>query len=452
MKQKSQISVVIITLVVMLLLGFAAGSGCMALLSGSSPLAGDMTLEQAKNAYISYEIAHPVASYPEEYYSGDANRIKRMAYIVYDEDRQTFLKVVISEQNKSPFERLLRAANMSSEVQDAWGDELESQLEPVTVVGSLSHIEDSDAMDALFDALASPDFQGAEALNMAALAQSSWFVLEDGYIQSLPTWHYWLCIVVMGVNLLFLLIALISLFRKGANQDFSSEGSESSVTQFLKKQLSWLEPWCRKGMARRTRMAFLAIIGVAAALTALGFYVGSSSLEVITCHLALGLGLGELYGIPLLLGMGLAFDPYKLLKNYDRSFEKLYPIQGERETIAQNLLEADDSWTVREQGKEDCTCTILGERYWIVLGGTGRVAIIDSNRIGRMYSDTISGQVRTGKVRYNYTSYMIYIHYQGDEEKKHPSMQFSWNSESASGHFLTLARKRLGNRAQTIMG
>lgn len=444
MKRASKISVVVLTLAVILLFGITAGGGIKALLSGASDLTDDMTFEQARNTYVSYEVTHPVVSYPEEYYSGDASRVKRTAYIVYDEERKFFLKVVVSDQNTSPFERLLRAANMSPEAK-------ESQLKPVTVIGSLTSIEDSDAMNALFDSLDSPDFQGSEDLRMATRAQSSWYVLEDGYIQGIPVWHFWICVVVIGINLLFLLIAVISLLRKGTEKDSLSKAPGSSVTLFLRKQLAWLEPWCKKGRERRTRMAFLAIFGLAAALTALGFYVGGSPMEVITCHLALGLGLGEFYGIPLLLGMGLAFDPYKLLKNYEKSWVKLYPIETEREAVAQNLLEADDSWIIREQGKEDCTCATLGERYWIVLKGTSQIAIIDSSRIGRMYSETVSGQVRTGKVRYNYINYMIYIHYQGDEEKKHPNMQLSWNSESASGHFLTLARKRLGDRAQTVI-
>ncbi|MEH2958683.1 hypothetical protein [Candidatus Merdisoma sp. JLR.KK006] len=86
--------------------------------------------------------------------------------------------------------------------------------------------------------------------------------------------------------------------------------------------------------------------------------------------------------------MGLAFEPYKILKNYGKSFEKLYPILSEREAIFQNLLDADDSWDVREQG---------------------------------------------------------------EEEKKHANVQFAFNSGSASGHFLALARKRLGERAQAVI-
>lgn len=451
MKRKAQISVIILTLAVILFFGIIAGGRMMCLISGASELTDDMSMEQAKGNYISYQVTHPVISYPEEYYSGDPDRIRRMAYLIYDEERQTCLKIVVSEQNTNDFDQLLRAANMSDEVKEAWGDQLDSQLTPATVTGSLSHIEDADSMNMLFDALMSSDFQGTEDLRMAALAQSSWYILEDGYIQGIPAWHLRICMVIVGLNLLFLLIALISIVRKGKEKNFLPEDSGSSTALFLKSQLSWLEPWCKKGSARRTRMAFLVMIGVPIALTALGFYVGGTPLEVMTCHLAIGLGLGELYSVPLLLGVGLAFEPYKILKNYARAFEKLYPIQSDRENISQNLLEADDSWAVREQGKEDCTCAVLGERYWIVLGGTGGVTLVDSSRIGKMYSETVSGQIRSGKVRYYYTSYVIYIHYQGEEEKKHANMQFAFRSEGASGHFLSLARKRLGERAQTVM-
>ena len=40
---------------------------------------------------------------------------------------------------------------------------------------------------------------------------------------------------------------------------------------------------------------------------------------------------------------------------------------------------------------------------------------------------------------------------QGEEEKKHANVQFAFNSGSASGHFLALARKRLGERAQAVI-
>lgn len=452
MKKKSQLSVVILTLAVILFLGIAAGGRIKDLLAGAVPLADDMTFEQARDTYITYDVTHPVVSYPEEYYSGDPGRIRRMAYIIYDEGRQAFLKIVVSEQNTGSFDRLLRAANMSDEVKESWGEQLDSQLKPVSITGSIISIEDADAMDAVLDALMSPDFQGTEALRTAALAQSVWwYVLEDGYIQSLPTWHLWVCIVVIGINVLFLLIALISLLRKGVNEDFLSKDHGTYTTQFFKRQLSWLEPWCKKGLAKRTRTAFLVMLAVTAALTGVGFYVGYSSIEVLTCHLPLGLGIGELYGLPLLLGVGLAFNPYKILKNISKSFEKLYPVQSDRETIAQDLMEADDSWVIREQGKEESLCAVLGGRYWVVLSGAGSVTVVDGSRVGKMYSETVSGQVRTGKVRYNYTSYVIYIFYQGDEEKKHANVQFAFNSEGASGHFMALARKRLGDRAQTVM-
>ena len=451
MKRLSQICVIVLTLAVILFFGILAGGPMMCLLTGSSEITDNMPLEHAENTYISYQVTHPVVSYPEEYYSGDASRIRRMAYLIYDEERQTFLKIVVSEQNTNDFDQLLRAVNMSDEAKESWGDQLDSQLTPVTITGSLSPIEDPAAMNAITGALMSSDFEGTEEMRSAAMAQSGWYMLEDGYIQGLPTWHFIICMVIMGLNLLFLLIALISLIRKGSEKNFPPEDLGASTTRFLKNQLSWLEPWCKKGSARRTLTAFLVLLGVPIALTALGFYVGGTPLEVMTCHLALGLGLSELYSVPLLLGAGLAFEPYKILKNYGKSFEKLYPILSEREAISQNLMDADDSWAVREQGKEDCTCAVLGERYWIVLGGTGRVTLADGSRIGKIYSETVSGQIRTGKVRCNYTSYVIYIHYQGEEEKKHANVQFAFNSGSASGHFLALARKRLGDRAQTVM-
>ncbi|MDE7478091.1 MAG: hypothetical protein K2M91_09100 [Lachnospiraceae bacterium] len=451
MKRKSQISVIILSLAVILFLGIVAGGRIMAWKAGASEMTDDMSFEQSKNSYISYYVTHPVVSYPEEYYSGDSNRVKRMTYITYDEERQAFLKVVVSDRNTSSLNRLLRAANMSDEVKKSWGDKLESELAPALVTGTLAPIEDTEAMDILMDALTGTDYKGTEEIRIIALNQSDWYMLEDGYIQGIPISNLRICTYVIGMTFLLLLIAVIVLLRKGEDTISLSESFGSTFAQFLTRQLVWIESWCKKENTRWIRMAVMTMVGVPAALTVLGIYVGGSVLEVITCHLAIGLGITELVGFSILL-RSLSLNPNRILQNYGKSFEKLYPNQQERETIAQNLLETDTSWTVLEQWKELYTCAILGERYWIILSGTNKnIIVIDKNRIGKMYSKTVSARVRSGNVWYNYTNYVVYIHYQGDEEKKHANIEWFFNSEDASGHFMLLARKRLGDQAQTVM-
>ena len=147
----------------------------------------------------------------------------------------------------------------------------------------------------------------------------------------------------------------------------------------------------------------------------------------------------------------MTFNPDRLLKCYSKAFEKLYPVQTEREAIAQNLLEADDSWVVREQGKETCACATLGERYWIIFHESGQIVLADSSRAERMYSKTEIMHFRTGKVRHTYTSHTVYVYYQEEEEQTSARNAFVFKSEGAAGQFMNLARKRLGDRAQTVI-
>lgn len=451
MKRTAQITVVAITLAVILLLGIVAGEGILKVLSGPSLLSADMSFEEAAGGYLSYEVTYPVASYPDEYYTGEPGRLKREAYIVYDEERQTFLKLIVSKEQSNALDRLLRAANMSEQTKEAWGDKLEAELKPVTITGSLALIESPDSMKAISETLTNTNFKGTEEQSMAALAQSDWYVLECGFIRGVPTGDYRLCMVVIGMNLLFLLIALICLLPKKSKKDFLSKNPGSPFTLLLKTQFPWLSAWCKKKGMHQYCMALLIMFGAAGGLTAVGFYQKCAIFYIIAFHLPLGLLISQIFGLPFLLGIGVTFNPDRLMNCYGKTFEALYPIQTEGDAIAKNLLEADDSWVVREQYKETCACAILGERYWIALYGSGQIGLADGSRVGKMYSKTETLRFRTGKIRHTYTTYVVYIYYQGEEDQKHASSQFAFKSKSAADHFMALAEKRLGDRAQAVM-
>ncbi len=446
MNHYQKISMLILALASMIFLGILAGSPMLDLISGPTALTGDTQLSQAENTYISYEVFHPVTAYTEEYYSGDPDRARQTAYVVYDRERQIFVKIVTASHNTSELNRLLQKANESDEMN-------ESSLEPVTITGTLMSVTDSDETEDILKAVSGSEFEGTEEMNRQALAQSQWYVLENASVQGIPRWEIRVCIVVMGWNLLFFLIALLQLLKKGASQDYINGNHGTSLGHFLKAQLSWLTPWCHKGSARRTQSAFLTLAGLIAAAFVLGTATGRSISETLTALVPLFLGIGEFYCYLLLVGSGAAFNPYRILNIYGKTLEGLYPLEPERETVIQELLEADDSWNVHEQGKENFCHAILGSRYWIVLRRLegAPITFIDSSRLGKISSKTESGQIRTGKVRYNYVVHSILLYYQGDEEKKQPTIQFGWDSETAAGCFLNLARKRLGGRAQTIM-
>lgn len=452
MKRKAQGGVIVITLAILLYLGILAGGGIVDYVSGAVTMTDDMSIAQAEGTYVSYSITYPVASYPEEYYSGNTSRVKNMAYIIYDEQRQTFVKVVVSHRDTNGLDRLLRAVNMSDGTKEAWGDQLEKELRPVALEGTFAPVGSADAVEAIIDVLESDAFEASEEIRAMACAQSDWYVLENGYIRGIDTGNIKFCLVIMGINIVLLLIALIALLKKGPDKDSLSESIGGASARFFLGQLSWLESWCRDVGASRMQTAGLGMVLIPAALTALGFWVGYDLTYVLTCHLVVGLGIGEMIAVSMLFGVRMTCDAYKLLQKYDKSFQKLYPDQLERERVAQNLLEADNTWRVQELTREECIGAVLGDRFWMVLKGTKNVHVVDVNRIGKMYSETVSGQVRSGKVHYHYTNYVVYFFYQGDEGKKHPNVELVFHTEDASGQFMTLARKRLGDRAGAIIG
>lgn len=441
MNRTPKISVVVIALAVLVFLGVLTGRPMLDLISGSTELTTDMTLEQAENTYVSYDVTHPVTTYVEEYFSGDPDRVNLTAYVVYDEERQTFVKVVVSSRDNSRMSSLLQKAGMSP-------SENASSVKPVTVKGTLTPLTDPAAIDTLLESMYNSDSKSTEEMDASAAAQSGWYELRNGYVDGIPTWEIWIAVVVTGMNLLFLLLAVILLLGKGVNPDFLNN---RYMGEFLRKQLPWLEPWCQKRSARQIRTACIILPGAIIAAFALGTATGRDISDTLTALVPLFLGIGEFMSLTMLLSTGASFNPYKLLKSYCKEFEALYPVQSERETVIQDLLKADNSWMVHEEGKEECSHGILGSRYWIIFRWSGHLNLVDSSRIGKMYSEVDSGQIRTGKVRYNYVHYMICIHDLGNEEKKRPDRELLWGSETASGHFMTLARKRLGDRAQTII-
>ena len=186
-------------------------------------------------------------------------------------------------------------------------------------------------------------------------------------------------------------------------------------------------------------------------MTAIGFIAGASAMDVLTMHLPIGLCIGELCGLPLLLGTGRAFSPDKILKLYQNNLGKEAPQGTDLNALAEELLEADAQWSVTEKRKEKIRYAILGERHWIVFCEGGLVRVVDSEQIAQIKSEEVSGQVRSGKVRMNYIYYAVNIKYRNSDKKKGWDVMISFDSEDAVGHFMLLARKRLGDRALEVI-
>ena len=141
MKRQIYLGMAIFALAVAVFFCVLTGRQFLSLLSGPMPAADGVSLEQMEGQYITYSVAHPVASFVEEYYSGDKDRISKMAYVIYDQERQAFFKLVVSEQRKGTLNQLMQAVNRSQELKDSWGDRQASEERPVEVAGSLIPVE-----------------------------------------------------------------------------------------------------------------------------------------------------------------------------------------------------------------------------------------------------------------------------------------------------------------------
>ncbi len=447
MKKGIYAGAVIFSLITIIFFGVIAGKRIYSLVGGPSAADGQ-SFEQTEGEYIAYDVAYPVASFVEEYYSGDPDRARKIAYLTFDEERQAVLKVVVSDSKKSRFDHLMRAVNRTPELKESWGDRQANEERPIVVKGSLLPIVDSDDIREMEAALAGPDSASSKEIHAAAMAQAEWYMIEDNSIEGISVANLWICAVAIGINILIFLISLLLMISK---KDSAGENSYSSeVDRFFARQKSWLDPWCAQGRLRRMQSIVVSLLVCVAALVGIGIMVDYPLSYVLTCHLPMGVCMGEAaVGFSLL--MGFAFNPDKIIGNYRKALERTLPSPEERERMARELLATESQWSVLEKGKNRFTYGLAGENYWLIFSESGRLAVVDSRRIEKIQSEEVSGQVWSGKVRMNYVHYDIQVAYRNFPGEKRNNVCFSFNAESAAGHFMSLIRQRLGERAAGII-
>ena len=421
MNKQIRAGVVVLAAIVAVFFSVLTGGKFLKMAVGAADAEDYATLEEMEGKYIAYTMNNSIVSYAEEYYSGDPSRVSKIAYIVYDEKRQAFLKIVIPERKKSKY-----AVNVSG------------SLMLVTDTAEISKIQ----------ANLQDEIQGDDEEIGLSLEQTKWYVLEDGYVDGASNINLWICAVTILLNIVFFLICLISLLRENSDS-FISGGS--NMEQLLGRQRMWLEPWCEAGKKNRSLQSILWIFGATAVVTVFGFAAGGPVMEVLTMHVPIGLCIGELCGVPILLSAGRAFNPGKILKEYQKNLNNEVPRGTDLNALAGDLLGAGAEWTVIEKGKDQIRSAILGERYWIIFCEGGLVRVVDSEQIAQMKSEEVSGQVRSSKVRMNYVFYAVNINYRNSGNKKDWDISFSFNSEDNAGKFMVLARKRLGDRALEVI-
>lgn len=439
-----------------------AGSQFMKLTAGAVPLGPEEAFGQAQGQYISYEVAYPVASCAEEYYSGDPDRVRTYGYVVYDDQRQMFLYVVVPEQKKGDYRYLMENLELVAELRT------EKDMEPIPTEGSLEPMDQA-AIDNAVRALEDSgivelyrDIRGDEAYFeayygdtygevMAAMcqalsqgmAQTEWYRLERGSINGLATADIWICVLAAGLSLLIAICCLVSLLAGGRErQDGGPSDSGSVMERFMREQRVWVEEWCVHCLDRARRSAYLSVAIGVVLLGAIGYFSKAPVQKLLSFHLPLGLLLGEVTALLLLLTQKGQSKPEKVLKRMGKQLRKEFPSPGAQEEFAEDFLKAGPEWAFQERKKDSMLYGRLGSRYWSVFFGSGIMRVVDVERLARVEPETVSGSVRSGKVRVAYESYNAKFYYEGTPAWEDGDKAFSFQTLKGRDSFMVLAGKK----------
>ena len=93
----------------------------------------------------------------------------------------------------------------------------------------------------------------------------------------------------------------------------------------------------------------------------------------------------------------------------------------------------------------------VGSRYWVALHWNGRVMLVDSEKLGKIETETIAGTVRSGKVRVSYQSHAVRFYYKSAAPKKTCDQWIGFDSKENQRQLLALARKRVGENVEYMM-
>lgn len=459
-----------------MLCALAAGIGLLVLCgrpflkmqAGARVLGTSDTLAEAEGEFVTYEAAYPVASCEAEYYSGDPDRVEKMGYVVYDEARQTFVYIVINERDDGRLVNLMRYLEMNVE------QRADKDMTPFVADGSLQ-LMDSDSVrqvrkaldngkvanlylsyanDGDFTSYYFDDAYGEAMKGMCALLnegqQSEWYYIEEGSIDGMTRGQIWLCMLTALFNLLIFVCSLIS-FLKGKKEDSFVSGRTGWMGKLLDAIGKRMAEQCEDRLKRTKLIACLTAAGVTCGLTVIGFAAGLTFPEVLVFHFPLGLLLGELFAVVLWKAQSGQSKPQKIVKKIEKQIKQRLPQPAEQEAFAEDIVSADNEWDFTEEaGSEPMVYGTVGSRWWVRFTEFGLVTIVDSARLAKIETEKTSGSVRINKVRTYYHSYDIKFFYQSAEVKKRFDVAFTFNLEETAGLFMTLVRRRVGERVEII--
>lgn len=460
MKKVRNIIVAICALAAAAVLWVLAGSNIVRLKSGPVPLGPEEEFSQAEGKFITYEAAYPVAFCPEEYYSGDPDRVRTYGYVVYDEGRDTFLYMVLPENSDGQSVNLMNSLSLAAELRAA------KDMTPDPVSGSLDRMEEADVarviqvleeseiMELYNDCKDEPAYYEAYFSDeygeiMAAMCQKisaginqpEWYRIESATINGIATPDILICALAAGMSLLIAIGSVISLFT---GDKAAGKGAESGSTmeRFLAEQRVWVAEWCQYCRARSSRSAYLSVLIWVVVLGTIGYFAKTPVQRILTFHVALGLLLGELTAVLIVLIQKGQSKPGKILKRMEKNLRKAFPAPGALEEFAEDFLKAGEEWAFQERKKDSMLYGRLGSRYWSAFSGMGLPTIVEVGKLARVVPETISGAVRSGKVRVSYESHIAKFYYEGTPAWENGDKTFSFQTVGSRDSFLALAAKK----------
>lgn len=466
MKKVRNIITMVCALAAAAALWMQVGSQFMKLQAGAAPLESTDDPAQAQGEYISREVAYPVADYAAEYYSGDQSRVSTYGYVVYDPERKSFFCLTESEQSDGDYASLLYNLGLMAELRatkDMTPTVVEGSLEPMdqaAIDQALAALEESDIVSLYYEMRSDKSYYEAYADAYYAdeygevleemgkvlydgAPQTEWYCITSGSINGITISDIWICILAAGLSVLIAIGNLIGLFVGGKAGGGSKPGdTASAMDRFLYEQRGWVEEWCQYCLSRASRSAYISVAIWMAILGGIGFFIKMPTQKIFVFYLPLGLLLGELTGLFIMWVQRGQSKPKKILKRMGKHIRKALPSAGAQEEFAEDFLKAGEEWAFRERKKDSLICGRLGEKYWSSFVGQGIPTIVDVSKLERVEPETISGSVRSGKVRVAYESFVARFYYQGTALYDNADKVFSFQTMSGRNEFLALAVKK----------
>ena len=448
------------------------GDGFAKLQAGPEVLGSEEGFAQAEGKYISYEAAYPIASHVEEYYSGDPDRVRTTGYVVYDEGRKAFLYIIVSDRENGELKDLMWNLHLASEMREG------KDMTPYTVEGTVEPME-QEMQEHVFEALEESeiielyeDVQGDAVYRETYFGdvygqvmeemcdtwkqnpqQGEWYYIQTGVINGMEIADIWICILAAGLSLVLAVVRLIGLFTGGRKTTGDSASlAPAKMGEFYAVQREWVEEWCEYNLGRGRRLAYLSVVCSIVIFVAIGYLVKVPTRRIVAFYLPLGLILGEIIGLMFWLVQKSQSKPNKILRKFAKRIGKLIPSAAGQEDFAEDILQAGKDWTFREKKKDSMLQGVVGSRYWICLKWNGFVKIVDAERVGRIETATISGQVRSGRVRIRYVSYEVSFFYRNAEQKKQCDELFTFENRETLDRFMELVRKRDSGNIDIMAG